>query len=359
MGLFSAVIDRSPIDKFGSGGNANQLVDYAQTARNRSDELWDPYSERNQLYRERSLEDAYNLSAFQDMQRTRQAARTGQQALGGFESSAQIRDQVRRQQMDLMMSQQQQATSLLGQAGQMQGQAGNMRNSLNSLYRQQQSANQQARQKAKSALLDTVGGVFGAVAGPGLGALGGKIAGKIGGTAANAASTVADTASTVASTGSNWMSNVSDAVSKAKNFSKNLNVGSLLTNAMNNSWQNTTTQNTGFSTLGTISHNYDLNNSSTDDTEEVYETLASDNDLVTNQTLGPFNPSNTNQGPINQVSTAGQGTNPHPPNSPEWFSWNQRHGVNTWESQGSSWLNQATQANPWNAQTNTSGRFYN
>ena len=348
MGLFSAVIDRSPIDKFGSGGNANQLVDYAQTARNRSDELWDPYSERNQLYRERSLEDAYNLSAFQDMQRTRQAARTGQQALGGFESSAQIRDQVRRQQMDLMMSQQQQATSLLGQAGQMQGQAGNMRNSLNSLYRQQQSANQQARQKAKSALLDTVGGVFGAVAGPGLGALGGKIAGKIGGTAANAASTVADTASTVASTGSNWMSNVSDAVSKAKNFSKNLNVGSLLTNAMNNSWQNTTTQNTGFSTLGN-----DGNTSNITQNNEMVSTPAFLGD-VQNVPI-----QNLNQEQTTQVSTAGQGDNPHPPNSPEWFSWNQRHGVNTWESQGSSWLNQATQANPWNAQTNTSGRFYN
>ena len=320
MGLFSAVIDRSPIDKFGSGRNANQLVDYAQTATNRSDELWDPYSQRNQMFIERSLEDAYNMSAFQNMQRTRQAARTGQQALGGFESSAQIRDQVRKQQMDLMLSQQQQATSLLGQAGQMQGQAGTMRNSLNSLYRQQQSANQQARQQAKSSVLDAVGGIVGAVAGPGLGALGGKIAGAITGPATDAVSTVAKTAST----GSNWMSKISGVVDKAKNFAKS-DTGSLISNAMQNSWQNTTTQNTGFSTLGAISQNYDLNNSSTDDTEEVYETVE------TNQTLGPFNPSNTNQGPINQVSTAGQGTNPHPPNSPEWFSWNQRNGVNTWE----------------------------
>jgi hypothetical protein len=148
---------------------------------NRSDELWDPYSKRNQMFQEQSMENAYNLQGQQDILKQRQAARTGQTSLGGFESSASIRDSVRKQQMNLMLSQQGQASQLLGQSGQMQGQAGSMRNSLNSMYRQQQAANQSARQQAKAAKLSIASGVFGAVAGPALGALGGKLAGKIGG----------------------------------------------------------------------------------------------------------------------------------------------------------------------------------
>ena len=181
MGLFSPVIDRSPIDKFGVGANADSLMALANVSQNRSQELWDPYSKRNQMFQEQSMENAYNLQGQQDILKQRQAARTGQTSLGGFESSASIRDSVRKQQMNLMLSQQGQASQLLGQSGQMQGQAGSMRNSLNSMFRQRQAANQSARQQAKSAKLSAVMGVVGAVAGPALGALGGKLAGMVGG----------------------------------------------------------------------------------------------------------------------------------------------------------------------------------
>ena len=181
MGLFSPVIDRSPIDKFGVGANAQSLMNLANISMNRSDELWDPYSKRNQMFQEQSMENAYNLQGQQSIIAQRQAARTGQTSLGGFESSASIRDSVRKQQMNLMLSQQGQASQLLGQSGQMQGQAGSMRNSLNSMFRQQQAANQSARQQAKAAKLSVASGIFGAVAGPALGALGQNLAGKIGG----------------------------------------------------------------------------------------------------------------------------------------------------------------------------------
>ena len=171
MGLFSPVIDRSPVDKFGVGSNAQSLMNLANISMNRSNELWDPYSKRNQMFQEQSMENAYNLQGQQNILAQRQAARTGQTNLRGFESSASIRDSVRKQQMNLMLSQQGQASQLLGQSGQMQGQAGSMRNSLNSLYRQQQAANQSARQQAKAAKLS--------VAGPALGALGGNLAKKL------------------------------------------------------------------------------------------------------------------------------------------------------------------------------------
>jgi hypothetical protein len=181
MGLFSAVIDRSPVDKFGVGSNAQSLMNLSNISMNRSDELWDPHSKRNQMFQEQSMENAYNLQGQQDILKQRQAARTGQTSLGGFESSASIRDSVRKQQTNLMLSQQGQASQLLGQSGQMQGQAGSMRNSLNSMYRQQQAANQSARQQAKAAKLSVASGIFAGVAGPALGALGGNLAGKIGG----------------------------------------------------------------------------------------------------------------------------------------------------------------------------------
>ena len=179
MGLFSPVIDRSPVDKFGVGSNAQSLMNLANISMNRSNELWDPYSKRNQMFQEQSMENAYNLQGQQNILAQRQAARTGQTNLRGFESSASIRDSVRKQQMNLMLSQQGQASQLLGQSGQMQGQAGSMRNSLNSLYRQQQAANQSARQQAKAAKLSVASGIFGAVAGPALGALGGNLAKKL------------------------------------------------------------------------------------------------------------------------------------------------------------------------------------
>ena len=61
----------------------------------------------------------------------------------------------------------------------MQGQAGSMRNSLNSMFRQQQAANQKARQDAKNKKYGMMSAVFGAVAGPALGALGDNLAKKL------------------------------------------------------------------------------------------------------------------------------------------------------------------------------------
>ena len=181
MGLFNPkpVIDRSPIDKFGVGANADSLMSLANISLNRSQELWDPQSKRNQMFMEQSMENAYNLQGQQNILAQRQAARTGQTNLGGFQSSASIRDSVRKQQMNLMLSQQGQASQLLGQSGQMQGQAGSMRNSLNSMFRQQQAANQKARQDAKNKKYGMMSAVFGAVAGPALGALGGNLAKRL------------------------------------------------------------------------------------------------------------------------------------------------------------------------------------
>ena len=183
MGLFNPrpVIDRSPIDKFGVGANADSLMSLANISLNRSQELWDPYSKRNQMFQEQSMENAYNLQGQQNILAQRQAAKTGNANITGFQSSAGIRDSVRKQQMNLMLSQQGQASQLLGQSGQMQGQAGSMRNSLNSMFRQQQAANQKARQDAKNKKYGMMSAVFGAVAGPALGALGGNLASKIGG----------------------------------------------------------------------------------------------------------------------------------------------------------------------------------
>ena len=179
MGLFSPVIDRSPIDKFGVGANVDSLMALANISQSRSQELWDPYSKRNQMFQEQSMENAYNLQGQQNILAQRQAARTGQTNLGGFKSSASIRDSVRKQQMNLMLSQQGQASQLLGQSGQFTGQAGSMRNSLNSMFRQRAQANQQARQQAKAAKLSVASGIFGAVAGPALGALGGNLAKRL------------------------------------------------------------------------------------------------------------------------------------------------------------------------------------
>ena len=69
MGLFNPrpVIDRSPIDKFGVGANADSLMSLANISLNRSQELWDPYSKRNQMFQEQSMENAYNLQGQQNI----------------------------------------------------------------------------------------------------------------------------------------------------------------------------------------------------------------------------------------------------------------------------------------------------
>ena len=208
MGLFSAAIDNSPIDRFNTMQDATALSGYGNEAFMRSKELWDPYSARNQAFQEQAMSDAYDMSSFQNMNARRQAARTGQTSLGGFESSAKIRDMGRKNQLQLQMAQQGQATSLLGQAGSHRSAAGGMRNTLNSLYRQQQSANQNARMQSKQMIAGMVGpelmGGLGAIAGPALGKLGDRIAGSIGGVGSgisNAASSNLSNAVSNASTG--------------------------------------------------------------------------------------------------------------------------------------------------------------
>ena len=188
MGLFSAVIDRSPIDKFGAAGNAAALSNYAATNIQRSSELWNQNSARNQMFKQQAMEDAFDIQAQQGVMSQRQAARSGQAFTPeGMDSSSTIQSQVQKQMAQQLMAQQGQAGQLMGQAGQMQTSSAGIKNNLNQLYRQQQSANQQAKQQAKQAALSMAGAAIGAVAGPGLGAIGGKIAGKISGTAAQAA----------------------------------------------------------------------------------------------------------------------------------------------------------------------------
>tara|TARA_R110002167_G_scaffold148194_7_gene341105 strand:+ start:2479 stop:3120 length:642 start_codon:yes stop_codon:yes gene_type:complete len=182
MGLFSAVIDRSPIDQFGVGANAAALGGMSQASFNRSNDLYNMNSSRNQMFKQQSMEDAFDVQGQQGMIAQRQAARSGQAFTpAGMDSSSAVRNQVQKQWGQQMMAQQSQAGSFMGQAANMQGQAGSMRNSLNSLYRQQQSANQQAKQQAKAAKLSMVTAAFGAVAGPAMGAIGGGLAGMVGG----------------------------------------------------------------------------------------------------------------------------------------------------------------------------------
>ena len=182
MGLFSAVIDRSPVDKFGQAGNAAALTNYATTGMAQSQELYNMNSARNQMFKQQNMESAFDVQAQQGMMAQRQAARSGQAFTpAGMDSSAAVRNQVQNQWGQQMMAQQSQAGSFMGQAAEMQGQAGSMRNSLNSLYRQQQEKNQAAKQQAKAAKLSMVTAAFGAVAGPAMGAIGGGLAGMVGG----------------------------------------------------------------------------------------------------------------------------------------------------------------------------------
>ena len=311
MGLFSAAIDNSPIDRFNTMQDATAVSGYGDEAFMRSKELWDPYSARNQAFQEQAMSDAYDMSSFQNMNTRRQAARTGQTSLGGFESSAKIRDMVRKNQMQLQMAQQGQATSLLGQAGSHKSAAGGMRNTLNSLYRQQQSANQNARMQSKQMIASMVGpelmGGLGAIAGPALGKLGDKIAGGIGGAASGAISDVAS-------------SNLSNAVSNAG------------TGFVNNAWNNITgsLNLSPIPTLNNInSSNNDSMNSALNINQNQLNTLT--NDVDSNNT-------------VNNLSAS---TNPHQPGSVAWNVWNQQNGIVTTFGGGNSSLYNQQSNNLW------------
>jgi len=174
LGLFSAVIDRSPIDKYGAGGNASNLANYATTNMARSQELWDMDSTRNQMIQDKQMQSAFDMQAQQGMMAQRQAARSGQAFTPqGMDSSASIRNQVGNQMSQLLLSQQDTAGQLSGQAGVMMTRSGQMRNDLNSLYRKQQEANQQAKQQAKANALSMASSAVGLGAGAAMSGLAG------------------------------------------------------------------------------------------------------------------------------------------------------------------------------------------
>ena len=77
MGLFSAVIDRSPIDRFGGNAAAQSLLQQTQVATTRADQLWDPNSIRNQLQQQQLMQNMHDLQAGQSLQASRLAAKTG------------------------------------------------------------------------------------------------------------------------------------------------------------------------------------------------------------------------------------------------------------------------------------------
>ena len=182
MGLFSAVIDRSPIDKFGASGNAASLANHAATNMARSQELWDMNSARNQMMADRQMQQAFDIQAQQGMMAQRQAARSGQAFTpAGMDSSSAIQNQVQNNMAQLLLGQQGQAGQLSGQAGTMITEGARIKNNLNQLYRRQQEANQQAKQQAKSAALSMASAAFGAVAGPAMGAICTGLGNKIGG----------------------------------------------------------------------------------------------------------------------------------------------------------------------------------
>jgi hypothetical protein len=176
MGLFSPVIDKSPIDKYGQAGNANQLASYSNSAFMQAQQLWNPTSNRNQMFKQNAMEDAFDMQANQSVMSQRQAARSGQAFTpAGMDTSGMIRNQVQKNYANQMMAQQSLAGNFLSQASQTQAQSGSLRNSLNSLFRQRAQANQQARQQAKSAKLSLAGGLMGGFLGPSIGAIGGKL----------------------------------------------------------------------------------------------------------------------------------------------------------------------------------------
>tara|TARA_Y100001963_G_scaffold93063_1_gene128075 strand:- start:47 stop:802 length:756 start_codon:yes stop_codon:yes gene_type:complete len=177
MGLFSAVIDRSPIDRYGASANANALSQYGATTMQQAREMYDMGSTRNQMFKEQAMQDAFDTQGQQAMLAQRQAARSGQAFTpAGMDTSRAVRAQVQNQWANQMMAQQQQSGSFAAQAANMQSQAGSQRNTMNQLYRQQQQANQQAKMQANSAKLSMFGSVAGGLLGPAIGALGGGIA---------------------------------------------------------------------------------------------------------------------------------------------------------------------------------------
>ena len=182
MGMFDPVLDNSPIDKFGAAGNAGSLMQMASTQQQRGNELYDMNSTRNQMFKDQAMQDAFDVQGQQSMFAQRQAARSGQAFTPeGMDSSSAVRAQVQKQWANQMMAQQQQSGSFISQAANMQGQAGSMRNSLNSMYRQQQQANQQAKQQAKANKLSLASAAFGAIAGPAMGAIGSGLGGMASG----------------------------------------------------------------------------------------------------------------------------------------------------------------------------------
>ena len=66
MGLFSAVIDRSPIDQFGASANAAAQVGMSQAAFNRSNDMFNMNSTRNQMQRQMNAEQAFDIQAQND-----------------------------------------------------------------------------------------------------------------------------------------------------------------------------------------------------------------------------------------------------------------------------------------------------
>ena len=180
MGLFSAVIDRSPIDQFGAGANAAAQVGMSQAAFNRSNDLFNMNSTRNQMQRQMNSEQAFDVQAQADMMRRRQAARMGQ-SYNQIDTTSAILNQVQNANMQQGLANQQMASGYLSQAAQMQASAASTRNSLNGMYRQQQQANQQAKQQAKSAAMSAVGGLVSGLAGPAIGVLGQAAGNKVSG----------------------------------------------------------------------------------------------------------------------------------------------------------------------------------
>ena len=188
---YNPVIDRSPIDQYGSQQQASSLAHYGATAMQRGNELWDMGSSRNQMFKRQQMEDAFDVQANQQMMSQRQAARSGQAFQpGGMDTSGAVRAQVQKNWMSQMMAQQAQSGSFLGQAGGMASQAGGLKSSLNQMYRQQQQVNQQARNQArqynaqeraqeKAAKMSMIAGIGGAMLGPALGAVGGGLAGMV------------------------------------------------------------------------------------------------------------------------------------------------------------------------------------
>ena len=87
MGLFSAVIDRSPIDRFGGNAAAQSLLQQTQVATTRADQLWDPNSIRNQLQQQQLMQNMHDLQAGQSLQASRLAAKTGGAGLAGLGKS--------------------------------------------------------------------------------------------------------------------------------------------------------------------------------------------------------------------------------------------------------------------------------